>query len=166
MRRHRVGWKLFAVATSVAPALIAAQLAAQDSRTGAESRDGAPCSISITKPLEGEPVGASGTVRGTATIPANSHLWVLAHPTTWNGWWPQGGGENRIRYGKWIVMVQFGIDADRGDFEIAAVVVNDAVNNELRSWVDQTSRTGRYPSISLPTVLPECKIANVTVRKQ
>ncbi|HEY6764292.1 MAG TPA: hypothetical protein VI386_05930 [Candidatus Sulfotelmatobacter sp.] len=53
------------------------------------------CEIAITSPKPGTDVGVSGTVKGTARIPSNSHLWILAHKKTLNGWWPQGGGGSR-----------------------------------------------------------------------
>src|SRR5271157_6076015 len=37
------------------------------------------CNIVIIDPAPGTPVGGGGTVSGTAKIPTNSHLWILAH---------------------------------------------------------------------------------------
>src|SRR5437773_1431194 len=59
------------------------------------------CTITISSPKPGTQVGASGTVKGTAQIPASSYLWVLAHKKTLNAWWPQGGGETPISSRQW-----------------------------------------------------------------
>src|SRR5579863_7555567 len=74
------------------------------------------CEIAITSPRPGTDVGASGTVKGTARIPSTSHLWILTHKKTLNGWWPQAGGETQVNDGQWgEIEVTYGEERDRGE---------------------------------------------------
>jgi hypothetical protein len=144
------------------------QFSGQDTKAQPQSGDNSPCRIAITDPpRQGTTVGAGSTVSGNASIPVGGHLWVLAHKSTLNGWWPQGGGETPVAaYGHWAVDVQYGVDTDRGNFEVAAIAVDNAGNNTLNAWVSTAATTGRYPSMVFPPVLQACPIARITVVKQ
>jgi hypothetical protein len=124
------------------------------------------CEITITSPRPGTTVGASGTVKGAARTPASSHLWVLAHKKTLNGWWPQGGGETPVTDGQWgEIEVTYGEERDRGDFEVAVVAVGEDTHKELNKWVD-TAPERHYPPIRFPATIEACPVARITVVKQ
>ena len=124
------------------------------------------CEITITSPKPGTPVGPSGTTAGTAQIPTNSHLWVLAHKKTLNGWWPQGGGETLVDAGKWgEIEVTYGQERDRGEFEIAVVAVTPDAHKILNDWVDKAPERN-YPPTRFPAIAEGCPVAKVTVVKQ
>ena len=145
----------------VASALVATGVSAMG-----QQAKGSTCTISITSPKSGTSVGPSGTVKGIAEIPATSHLWVLAHKKTLNGWWPQGGGESPISNGKWgEIEVVYGEDRDRGEFEVAVVAVGEDAHKELNKWVD-TAPDRKYPPTRFPATTEGCPIARVTVTKQ
>jgi hypothetical protein len=124
------------------------------------------CSLSILDPAPGTLVGAAGTVSGTASLSANSHLWILAHKKAFiGGWWPQGGGETPITNGHWEVAVTYGIDIDEGNFEIAAEAVGNNVNDDLNNWV-ASAPSKSYPPIGFPAAVNGCPIAKVIVVKK
>jgi hypothetical protein len=123
------------------------------------------CSVALTDPLPGTPVGAGSVVSGTAAIPGSGHLWIFSRKKTFNGWWPQGGGETPVDGGKWSVDVTYGIDADKGNFEVVATVVDDNTSNNLSNWV-ATAADKKYPPIPFPAVFDGCPVAKVTVVKR
>jgi len=145
--------------------LSALQSLGQSAGNRAPQEKGLVCSIAILDPLQGAAVGGGSTVSGTATLPTNSHLWILAHKKPINAWWPQGGGETPVDAGKWAVDVTFGIATDKGDFEIVAVAVDDNVNNSLNNWV-ATAPSNNYAPIRFPTVTEGCSTAKVIVDKR
>ena len=106
------------------------------------SRSKRGCPVHILSPHNGAIVAESGTVEGSAVLPADSYLWVLARRKDFDGWWPQGGGNVTLDQGRWSVPVRYGEPHDAGyDFEIAAIVVGPATH-EL--W------TGLRPPVQLP----------------
>lgn len=124
------------------------------------------CDITITSPKDGESVDPNGDVLGTATIPSDKFLWVLAHRKGLVGWWPQGGGSASIAQGRWHTAVAFGTPADSGrDFEIAAVAVDGETNTRLNAWVERTNVTFTYPPTAFPPTSPNCAIAQITVTR-
>jgi hypothetical protein len=125
------------------------------------------CVVVIDDPLPGSLVEDRGPVSGTAKIPAGGHLWVLAHKKLLAGaWWPQGNGETPVdTVSKFQIEAAYGIPEDRGDFEIVAVVVSDAVSKLLDRWVDNAPAR-QYPPIRFPPVLEGCTPAKVTVVKR
>ena len=125
----------------------------------------ASCSVSITEPRPGTPVDERGIVAGSATIPANGHLWILARKKTINGWWPQGSGETPVTGGKWQVEVAYGVDTDKGPFEVAAAVFGEDANTALDKWV-QTAPERKYPPIKFPPTVEGCPIAKLEVVKR
>jgi hypothetical protein len=137
----------------------------QNQKTEAQKEESPACTIVIKDPTPGTPVGGGSTVSGTAKIPTNSHLWILARKKTLNGWWPQGGGETPINDGKWAVDVTYGTEQDRGEFEVAAAAVASNADDDLNKWV-ATAPERKYPPIKFPAVVEGCPIARVTVAKR
>jgi hypothetical protein len=107
------------------------------------SRSTPGCPVEILSPRSGAIVAGAGIVEGSAELPADSHLWVLARRKDFDGWWPQGGGAATLDQNRWSVPVRYGEPHDAGyDFEIVAVVVGLSTH-EL--W------TGLRPPVRLPS---------------
>lgn len=119
-----------------------------------------PCAVRILSPRHAEHVDRTGIVRGRATVPAGRHLWVLTHRKDVNGWWPQANGPVAVVNGSWTVQVNYGSPEDlEFDFEIAAVVVSQALHERWLEWVNHVESTGQFPPVQLPKaphVLTEC----------
>jgi hypothetical protein len=123
------------------------------------------CTIEITSPPKGDGVGKEVMVEGTAMIPTEAHLWVLAGVQGLKQWWPQGGGDSQIEDGQWTVLAFIGQEHDIGRlFRIAAIVVNEDTDNRLRQWVEEAPAKG-YPPITFPSTFPGCPPVQVTVKK-
>ena len=122
------------------------------------------CMIEIGSPKTGSHVRRDALVSGTARIPANGHLWILAHKKGVKGWWPQGGGEADVKDEKWEILVSFGKSGEIGNFEIAAVVVDKSTNDDLKRWVEDAPRRD-YPPISFPNPFEGCPFKTVSVEK-
>jgi hypothetical protein len=122
------------------------------------------CSVDITAPKPGGKVRSDALVSGTGKIPANSYLWILAHRKGLKGWWPQGGGEADVKERKWEVLVVFGKPGEIGTFEIAAVVVDQQTNGDLKRWVEDAPRKN-YPPINFPNPVEGCSVKTVLVDK-
>jgi hypothetical protein len=119
-------------------------------KRGMAARAGA-ASVTILAPHSGEVVGAAGTVEGTATAPADGHLWVLVHRRDVDGWWPQGGGPALLDGGKWSAPVKYGDPGDAGsEFEIAALIVGRPTHDLWLDWVARIQETGEFPPVHLP----------------
>jgi len=105
------------------------------------------------------------TVKGTAMIPAEGFLWVLAKKKGMGSqWWPQAGGPVEIESGHWEAVVYFGRPDDVGStFEIATVVVNRQTNEDLVKWF-ATAKALDYPPIPFPNNVG-CPIETVKVEK-
>ena len=96
------------------------------------------------------------TVKGTAKVPENGHLWVLVQSKDWSGWYVQANGERPIdnKTGEWSAKAQLGKSATegRGSYDIAVVVVDNDVSNGLKSWVkfagEEGKRTNEYPTLA------------------
>ena len=122
--------------------------------------------VSIHAPAFGQFAGESGTVSGTATIPAGAHLWVLAHRRDLAGWWPQAAGPVSIANGRWSVTVQYGEPRDSGHvFEIAAAVVTQEVSERWQEWVRSVQETGKYPPVRLPSDKTLLSVDYQTIRR-
>jgi methyltransferase family protein len=101
------------------------------------------CPVEILSPRGGSLVAGEGIVEGSAALPENSYLWVLARRKDFDGWWPQGAGAAALDQDRWSVPVRYGEPHDAGyDFEIAAIVVGPSTH-EL--W------TGLRPPVRLPS---------------
>lgn len=125
------------------------------------------CDIVITAPRQGDRVGATGVVEGKSTkLPSDGHLWVLAHWKGLNSWWPQGEGPATIDSdGHWEVSVYYGEARDIGStFEVAAVVVGDQDNAQLKRWVAEAPAK-HYPGRGFPNAYEGCPIRKVIVLK-
>ena len=122
------------------------------------------CAVEINEPRAGANVRGDALVRGKAKIPSNSYLWILAHRKGLKGWWPQGGGDADIKEGEWEVLVKFGTIGEIGEFEIAAVVVDQLANEDLKIWVKDAPHN-KYPPTSFPNPIGGCPIKTVTVVK-
>ena len=110
------------------------------------------CVVQILSPCRGEYVAHTGVVHGRATLPAGAYLWVLAHRKDVNGWWPQADGPVAIVDDSWTVQVNYGDSQDSGfQFEIAAVVVTQAMHERWLEWVHNVKTTGLFPPVQLPT---------------
>jgi len=117
------------------------------------------CRVELLSPKPGETVGPTGVVKGTASIPDGSYLWVLERRREGSLWRPQGRAPARIREGRWVVRVEYGDERDRGrEFYFAAVVVDVGVNQQIEGWVE--GQRMRFPE-----TVPGCKIQMVAVRR-
>jgi hypothetical protein len=124
------------------------------------------CGVRINRPTEGTQVAGTALVSGTATIPPNGHLWILAHQVGINGYWPQGSGAAQINGRNWEILVYFGIPGNLGLFEVIAIVVDDQTHRNLNDWVQKAPNTSpAYQPIPLPTALEGCAIVNLRVDK-
>ena len=131
--------------------------------TGAAQAAG-PCPT-ITAPYDGATVGATGDVRGAASLEPGQSLWVFVHPRNYYQWWPQQGPAE-VLDGRWSVHVNYGGSGDRGvDFEIAATVVDARTNAYLQAWWSKARASGVYPPVELPLGLDNCDAWLTTVAK-
>ncbi len=122
--------------------------------------------VAITSPGEGENVQDAGWVKGTATVPDNSFLWVLlglaALP---DRWWPQGGGAIEIKEDRsWGVQVFYGQHGETGKFKIAAIVVDRGTNKRLNKWYAAAVTKG-YNPMALPKPIDDSLIKILDVEK-
>ena len=108
-------------------------------------------SVEIFAPHSGAIVTDAGLVEGSATVPPDSFLWVLARRKDFNGWWPQGMGAVALDRNRWRVSVTYGGPQDRGsDFEVAALVVRQATHELWTDWATRVRETGLSPPVQLP----------------
>jgi len=108
--------------------------------------------VQILSPGRGEQVAHTGVVQGRAELSADAYVWVLAHRKDVNGWWPQGDGPVAVADGRWSAQVNYGGPQDSGfEFELAAVVVTQPVNESWLGWVQSVKNTGLFPPVQLPT---------------
>jgi hypothetical protein len=115
------------------------------------SRGPSQASVEILTPHSGAVVADSGVVEGTATIPPDSFLWVLARRKDFDGWWPQGMGPVEMDGNRWRVPVTYGGPQDQGsDFELAAIVAGPATHELWTDWVNRVRETGLFPPVQLP----------------
>jgi len=115
------------------------------------SRGYSRASVEILAPQRGAIVMDDGLVEGSATVPPDSFLWVLAHRKDFNGWWPQGMGAVPVHRNRWRVSVTYGGPQDSGsDFELAALVVRPATNQLWTDWEARVRETGLFPPVQLP----------------
>lgn len=118
------------------------------------SRSKSACLIKLAEPREGQQVGQSVTVKGTATIPAGGHLWVFARRENFEDqdvWWPQAEGRIDPKTGEWKVSASIGGRQDIGwSFDIAVAVFEEDDNLELKSHVREAMKTGNWLPIEMP----------------
>src|SRR5262249_42290363 len=65
-------------------------------------------SVEILAPGNGGVVADAGPVGGSAMLPPDSFLWVLARRKDFPGWWPQGTGAVRVDGNRWKASVTYG----------------------------------------------------------
>ena len=107
--------------------------------------------VDILAPQSGAIVADTGVVEGTATMPPDSYLWVLARRKDFDGWWPQGAGAVAVHGNRWSVSVNFGEPQDAAcDFEIAALAVRPPTHELWADWVARVKETGQFPPVQLP----------------
>ena len=107
--------------------------------------------VQILAPQHGAIVAGACMVEGTAIIPPDSYLWVLARRNDFDGWWPQGAGAVPVNGNQWSVSVKFGGPQDAGwDFEIVALAVRHPTHELWTGWVARVKETGQFPPVQLP----------------
>jgi hypothetical protein len=115
------------------------------------SRGFSEATVAILAPQSGATVTSVGRLEGSADIPADSFLWVLARRKDFDGWWPQGTGAVAVDRNRWSVAVTYGGPQDGGyDFELAALVVRQSTHELWTDWVAQVRETGLFPPVQLP----------------
>jgi hypothetical protein len=115
------------------------------------SRGSPQAAVEILTPPSGAAVAAAGPMEGSADIPADSFLWVLARRKDFDGWWPQGTGAVSVDCNRWSADVTYGGPQDQGyDFELAALVVQQSTHELWTDWVAQVKETGLFPPVQLP----------------
>lgn len=104
---------------------------------------------------EGTEVRRTYIVKGNASIPSGTHLWVLSRREDFEGiWWPQGEGRVDPKSGEWKVSVTFGTQDDVGwNFNIATIVVSEQNHIILRDYRTNAMKTNDWRPIELPQVL-------------
>ncbi len=108
--------------------------------------------MDILAPQSGALVADAGMVLGSAVMPSDSYLWVLARRKDFDGWWPQGTGAVPVDGNRWRVSVTYGGPQDAGwDFEIAAVIVRQSTHELWTDWVARVTETGLFPPVQLPS---------------
>ncbi len=108
--------------------------------------------VNVLAPQNGAIVADASIVEGTATMPPDSYLWLLARRKDFDGWWPQGAGAVPVNGNHWSVSVTFGGPQDAGcDFEIAALAVRQPTHELWTDWVARVKETGLFPPVQLPS---------------
>ena len=108
--------------------------------------------VEILMPQNGATVAGVGMVEGSADVPPDSFLWVLARRKDCDGWWPQGAGPVPVDRNRWRVSVTYGGPQDTGfDFELAALIVRQSTHELWTDWVARVGETGLFPPVQLPS---------------
>jgi hypothetical protein len=126
------------------------------------------CEVRITEPKDGQEVGGNITIRGTATISPNLHLWIFARRVspyrTADVWWPQGKSTVDPATGKWEMPATIGVPDDVNHlFDITAAAFYEAQHVKLLSDFKKTVKTPNPQPDEMPPVA--CAAARVTVKK-
>ncbi len=123
--------------------------------------------VVITTPSEAEKVQDTGWVKGTATLPDRSFLWVLLGPGGLSDrWWPQAGGAVKIKEDRsWEVQVFYGQRGELGRFKIAAIVVDRGTNKRLQNWYRDSVAKETYVPMALPKPIDDSLIKTIGVEK-
>jgi hypothetical protein len=129
------------------------------------------CTSAISFPKTGEKVREQEDVKGTASIPADTYLWVLARrddqPKTF--FWPQGSVKASDMQGEpptWDVSITFGVDRDKGKrFRVVVIIVDAATHARLTRWMEEAPAKNYAPWQGLPTTVKGCTLTDVVVEK-
>jgi hypothetical protein len=115
--------------------------------------------INITSPKEGESVNVTIEVEGimNGKLPDDHYLWILVNPySAFAQWWPQGGYHIQPDE-RWFGIaligrnINEGGEADIGEkFDIAVVMVDSIIDQNLIEWSRKGDETGNFPSIRFP----------------
>jgi len=128
-----------------------------------------PCTAAIDDLPGGNIVGARRIMTGTATVPENGHLWLLAHMKSLGDrqWWPQADGQvHPDGGGTWRALVVFGAPRDVHQlFEVMAIVVDAETHQRLLEWYRESDASGHYLPIPFPPSLRGCGAGKLTVTK-
>lgn len=121
--------------------------------------------LEIASPTPGANVQDGGSIKGTAHLPSDSFLWVFVGPSgSQPQWRPQGNGVIDVKGDlSWEVPALYGKAGDTGNFEIAAIVVDQKTNAHLQKSYAKAEIAGK--SISLPHPLDNSLIKRLTVEK-
>ncbi len=118
----------------------------------------------LEPPEDGQEVGITMLVKGTAVLPKDTFLWVLAHRVQdhKNAWWPQGEVEVDPKNSTWTKQVKFGEEHDIGyQFEIAVIALAKEEHEKLSRYWFMVKRTGRSHPIKMPPTTSPPTIRNV-----
>ncbi len=128
---------------------------------------GQQCEASFTSHKTGSQVSAYPVpMKGKViNLPANAHVWILAHLEGFEGWNPQGNGERTLKNSEWVCPVHLGTLKETGFYEVAIAIVSDEVNQSLNNWV-KTAMELNYPPIPFPDVIEGCPIEIIRVEKR
>lgn len=100
------------------------------------------------------PCGYGNKIKGkTLNIPRNMYLWLVVHPTSSRGYWPQQSSiVPHPQKGTWQKEIWLGTRGSaREGFELLLILVNEKGNQTYIEYLDNASRTGDYPEISMPS---------------
>ncbi|WP_447971557.1 hypothetical protein [Nitrospira sp. M1] len=120
--------------------------------------------VDIIEPSgEGQKVGMSAAIKGTAVMPQDNFLWILVHRIRGfeDLWWPQGEVRVNAKSSTWIKNVRFGEERDIGyQFEIAVITVGKAEHERLNRFIFLVKQTGHSNPITMPSTTspPEYRI--------
>jgi Methyltransferase domain len=118
------------------------------------SRGFSQAMVEILAPQSGATVADVGLVEGSAVMPSDSFLWILARRKDVNGWWPQGMGAVPVDGNRWRVSVTYGGPEHKGCFfEIAALLVGQSTHEMWTDWVARVKETGLFPPVQLPSAV-------------
>jgi hypothetical protein len=127
------------------------------------------CEVRITEPNDGQAVGGNITIRGTATISPDLHLWAFVRRVkpyrTADVWWTQG----EITFDpttpeKWEMPATIGNEKDVGyEFDVAVAAFNQAQHIRLLSDFKKTVKTRDPQPDQMPPAA--CIATRVTVKK-
>jgi len=132
------------------------------------------CQVTIKAPTGEEPVGAQGDVTGTAQIPPNAYVWLLARRDDQprNFIWPQQGiaAADLVQQSggppKFELSVHYGEPPDTNkNFRVIAIVVDADQHHKLERWLEEAPAKGYRPWIGLPRSVEGCTPAQVVVKK-
>jgi hypothetical protein len=133
----------------------------------AQKQEEKSCGVEFNEPQEGNSVGSRVKAKGTAIFPSGKHLWIFAHIQGLALWWPQCGGPAQIEKDRWVCLVTYGEDRDRGsDFEVAAVVLDDKDDTDMRNVIKGYEQKREYPGVELPPPTKGCPVTKVIVTRK
>ncbi|HON35278.1 MAG TPA: hypothetical protein PLY52_03070 [Methanothrix sp.] len=108
--------------------------------------------IKITNPTDGEivsdPVSISGTITGK--ISDDQYMWILVNPEITPGqYWPQGDDHIIPVKGSWSSIAYLGGNS-REKKNILVALVDKKTNQDIRNWVIECKKTGKWPGLNFP----------------